>query len=88
MKVLKQPQSINLYSKALCGWCIDAKHWLDKIGWNYNVQDLGKDPSLREKAAQLSGQTLLPVIEIDGLVLGDFDTAQLEAFLKKHGYLE
>jgi hypothetical protein len=30
----------------------------------------------------------VPVIEVDGLVLGDFDTGQLEAFLRKHGYLD
>jgi hypothetical protein len=30
----------------------------------------------------------VPVIEVDGLVLGDFDVDQLQAFLKKHGYLE
>jgi hypothetical protein len=31
----------------------------------------------------LSGQTLAPVIEVDGEVLADFDTDQLEAFWKK-----
>jgi monothiol glutaredoxin len=31
----------------------------------------------------LSGQTLAPVIEVDGEVLADFDTGQLEKFWKK-----
>ena len=35
----------------------------------------------------LSGQTLVPVIEVDDPVLGDFDTDQLQACLKQHGYL-
>jgi len=34
---------------------------------------------------ELSGQSCVPVIEVDGLVLGDFDTSQWEAFLKTHG---
>jgi NADH:ubiquinone oxidoreductase subunit E len=32
---------------------------------------------------ELSGQTKAPVIEIDGEVLADFDTEQLEKFWKQ-----
>lgn len=88
MKVLKQPQSIILYSRAMCGWCIDAKDWLDAIGWKYEVRDTGKDPAAKKEAVDISGQTYVPVINVDGLILGDFDTDQLETFLKKHEYLD
>ena len=88
MKILKQPKTITLYSRAMCGWCADTKSWLDKQGWPYMVCDTGKDPVARQQAIKLSGQTLVPVIEVDGLVLGDFDTDQLENFLKEHGYLD
>ncbi len=87
MKVLKQPQAITLYSRAMCGWCIDAKKWLEKQGWTFTLRDTGRDLEARQKAIELSGQPLVPVIEIDGQVLGDFDTGQLEEFLLKHGYL-
>jgi len=88
MNILKQPQQITLYSRPLCGWCQEAKAWLDERGWTYSVGNTGADPAARERAIALSGQTLVPVIEVDGLVLGDFDTGQLEAFLRQHGYLE
>jgi glutaredoxin 3 len=87
MKVLKQPQQILLYSRAMCGWCIDAKRWLDEMGWKYEIRDTGKDSSARQEAIDKSGQTLVPVIDVDGLVLGDFDTDQLEVFLKENGYV-
>ena len=32
---------------------------------------------------EISGQTRAPVIDIDGEILADFDTEQLEKFLKK-----
>jgi len=32
---------------------------------------------------QLSGQTLAPVIDVDGEVLADFDTDQLERFWRQ-----
>lgn len=88
MKILKQPQQIILYTRPICGWCQEAKAWLDERGWKYTVCNVGEDLVARQKAVDLSGQTLVPVIEVDGLVLGDFDTGQLETFLKKHGYLE
>ena len=31
----------------------------------------------------LSGQTLAPVIDVDGEILADFDTEQLEEFWKR-----
>lgn len=88
MKVLKTPTRILLYSRAMCGWCIDAKRWLDEMGWKYEIRDTGKDSTARSEAVEKSGQTLVPVIDVDGLVLGDFDTGQLEVFLVERGYLE
>lgn len=67
---------------------MDAKAWLEERKWPYTICDTGRDPAARQKAIELSGQPLVPVIEVDGRVLGDFDTHQLEAFLKQHGYLE
>lgn len=88
MKILKTPQKIVLYSRPLCGWCQEAKTWLNERGWPYTTMNTGTDAAARQRAIDLSGQTLVPVIEVDGLVLGDFDTGQLEVFLRKHGYLE
>lgn len=87
MKTVKQPQNITLYSRPMCGWCQDAKAWLQARGWPFEVLNTGADPEARRRAIDLSGQTCVPVIEVDGLVLGDFDTGQLEVFLHQHGYL-
>jgi glutaredoxin len=87
VKTLKTPTSITLYSRPICGWCQEAKAWLDQRGWSYQMADTGRDPAARQRAIDLSGQTLVPVIEVDGFVLGDFDTGQLESFLKQHGYI-
>lgn len=86
-QVLKTPKTLVLYSRPICGWCLEAKAWLDAIGWKYEARDTGADPAAREHAARISGTTYVPVIEVDDLVLGDFDTGQLEEFLRKNGYL-
>lgn len=87
MNILKQPQHIVLYSRPICGWCQEAKAWLEERGWKFEVRDTGSDSGAKQRAIELSGQPLVPVIEVDGLVLGDFDTGQLETFLRQHGYL-
>lgn len=87
MKILKQPREIILYSRPLCGWCQDAKAWLEERGWEFETRNVGADREARQRAIELSGQTLVPVIEVDDHVLGDFDVDQLEAFLREHGYL-
>jgi glutaredoxin len=85
---IKQPQEIILYSRPYCGWCIEAKEWLEAQGLKFTVINVGTDLAARQRAVQLSGQTLVPVIEVDGLVLGDFDVCQLQEFLRQHGYLK
>ena len=87
LQVLKIPQSIVLYSRPLCGWCLEAKAWLDTLGWKYEIHDTGADPAARERAVRVSGTTYGPVIEVDDLVLGDFDTGQLQEVRRKTGYL-
>ena len=87
LKFLKEPKHIILYSRPMCGWCIDAKEWLTEQGLPFETRNTGTDPAARQQAVELSGQTLVPVIEVDGHVLGDFDTGQLQIFLQKLGYL-
>jgi glutaredoxin len=87
MKIVKQPQRITLYSRPMCSWCEEAKAWLHERRWPFESRNTGSDPAARQRAIELSGQSCVPVIEVDGLVLGDFDTGQLEVFLKQHGYL-
>lgn len=87
MKILKPPHEIILYSRPLCGWCQEAKAWFEERGWPFQTLNVGTDRAARDRAIEISGQSCVPVVEIDGLVLGDFDVDQLETFLRQHGYL-
>ena len=88
MKFLKKPNRIVLYSRPMCGWCIEAKEWLAEQGLDFTIHNVGNYAAARQRAITLSGQTLVPVIEVDQHVLGDFDVDQLKVFLKRHGYAE
>jgi glutaredoxin 3 len=78
-----KPEKIRLFVKPSCGWCHEAKDWLDEHGLDYEEIDVVADRAAYEEMKELSGQTKAPVIEIDGEVLADFDTEQLEVFWKK-----
>ena len=74
-------RQIRLYTRPLCGWCIDAKEYLDQHGIVYEEINVGQDPAAYEEMKQLSGQPYVPTIVVDGHLLANFDTGQLEKFL-------
>ena len=76
-------QKIRLFVKPFCGWCHEAKDWLDERGIDYEELDVISSSSAFQEMKNISGQTLAPVIEVDGEVLADFDTGQLEKFWKQ-----
>jgi len=75
-------EKVRLFIKPNCGWCDEAIDWLDQRGIKYETLDVIADPAARRQMFQLSGQTLAPVIEVDGEVLADFGTDELEEFWK------
>lgn len=76
-------QKIRLFVKPFCGWCHEAKDWLEERGLAFEELDVVSDRAAYQEMKEISGQTRAPVIEVDGEVLADFDTDQLEAFWKK-----
>ena len=78
--------SWTLYVKTRCPWCVEAVEYLNQHGYPFEQVDVLRDPSAYERMKQLSGQRMTPtlVIEEDDLMLADFDTGQLEKFLKQH----
>jgi glutaredoxin len=73
-----KPDKVRLFIKPYCGWCHEAIDWLDERGVQYEKLDVTADRAARQEMQELTGQTLAPVIEVDGEVLADFDTGQLE----------
>jgi glutaredoxin 3 len=76
-------RNIKLYSRKLCGWCLDAKEYLKEHGIPFEEIDVGRDGAANEEMVRLSGQRYVPTIVVDGHVLANFDTRQLEVFLAK-----
>jgi glutaredoxin len=76
---------LTVYIKPWCPWCVDALVWLDKRGYKYRSVDVLTDAAAYSHMQKISGQSLTPTMETsEGQVLPDFDTGQLEKFLKAH----
>ncbi len=56
--------------------------WLDAHRIRYQVLDVIRDEAAYGEMVRLSGQTLAPVIQVDGRVLADFGALELERFWK------
>lgn len=75
--------NIRLFIKPYCGWCHKARRWLDERGIQYETLDVISDREACAEMVKLSGQTLAPVIDVDGEILADFGPADLARFWEK-----
>ena len=71
---------IRLFIKPYCGWCHKAQRWLDERGINYETLDVIADREAMAEMVELSGQSLAPVIDVDGKILADFGPGELANF--------
>jgi glutaredoxin 3 len=78
-----QPKRVRLFIKSYCPWCAKALDWLDDHGISYETIDVVRNEQAYQEMLQLSGQTLAPVIEVDGRVLADFGPPELATFWKQ-----
>lgn len=71
---------IRLFIKPYCSWCHRAEAWLRSHGIKYEVSDVISDSDAFDEMIELSGQTLAPVIDVDGEILADFGPEELARF--------
>ena len=76
-------KKVRLFIKPYCGWCVQAMDWLEANKMPHETLDVTADPLAYDEMFRLSGQTLAPVIDVDGHILADFGTRELAAWLKK-----
>ncbi len=74
---------IRLFIKPYCGWCHKAQRWLDERGIKYETLDVIADREAMTEMVARSGQSLAPVIDVDGEILADFGPEELAKFWEK-----
>jgi len=81
-----KPQNIRLFIKPGCPWCDDAEDWLRARGVHYQTLNVSGDAAARREMLDLTGQTKAPSIDVDGKILADFGSDELEVWWGKQGF--
>jgi glutaredoxin len=63
---------------------MDAKEYLTAHGYQFTEIDVGEDRAAYEEMLQISEQRYVPTLLAGDEVLANFDTDQLERFLRAH----
>ena len=72
---------VTIYSATWCAFCHAAKDYLDKKGVKYTEKDVDSDRSIAEESMKVSGQTGIPVLNINGQIIVGFDRPRIDAAL-------
>lgn len=73
---------ITVYSADWCAFCHAAKDYLTKIGVKFTEKNVEENFAYAEEAIKKSGQTGIPVLDIDGQIIIGFDRPRIDAALK------
>jgi len=78
---MSQAPQVTVYSATWCAFCHAAKDYLDKKGVAYTDKDVDSSREVAEEAMKVSGQTGIPVLNINGEIIVGFDRPRIDAAL-------
>ncbi|MEO5626517.1 MAG: glutaredoxin 3 [Dokdonella sp.] len=65
---------VEIYTTAICPYCVAARNFLNKKGWTYDEVRLDLDPARRDEMLRRSaGRRTVPQIFINDVHVGGFD---------------
>ncbi len=77
-------KQVTIYSADWCAFCHAAKDYLKKKGIVFTEKNVEQDIAYAQEAVQKSGQTGIPVLDIDGEIIVGFDRPRIDAALGKN----
>lgn len=75
---------ITIYSAPWCGFCGAAKQYLDRLGVKYTEKDVDENQANAEESMKISGQTGIPVLDINGTIIVGFDRPRIDLALNSN----
>lgn len=73
-------KNVTIFTSNTCGYCQEAKRWMDQNGHAYTEKNVNTDPEARAELIK-NGFMGVPVIYVDGEVVQGFDKTKLEELL-------
>jgi len=73
---------VIIYSTTFCPWCKSAKDFLKQNKIPFKEINVEQDPDKAREMIEKSGQSGVPVIDIDGKIIVGFDKEKIKKVLK------
>ncbi len=80
-KKLAKQKKVIMYSTSWCGYCAEARRYMQSNGIKYKEYDIEKSESANRKYKQLGGSGV-PLILVGNQKMSGFSASRLEAMLK------
>jgi glutaredoxin 3 len=80
--------SIIVYGAEWCAFCHVAMKYFDDKGVKYEYRDVDSSQDWLKESVDKSGQTGIPVIDLDGDIIVGFDRPKIDSSLKAHKLIE
>ena len=74
--------TVKVYTTQTCPWCKKVKDYLKEHKVSFKEIDVGSDQKAAQEMVKKTGQTGVPVIEIDGKMIVGFDKGEIKKSLK------
>ncbi|HLD49257.1 MAG TPA: glutaredoxin family protein [archaeon] len=74
-------KNVVVYSTAMCPYCVMEKDWLKKNGIDFKNVMVDEDRKAAQEMILKSGQTGVPVTDIDGAIVVGFNKEELKRLL-------
>jgi len=75
--------SVQIYTTPTCKWCKMLKEYLDTNNVSYQNFDVSKDRYSALEMIKKSGQSAVPVIDINNNIIVGFDKEQIDMYLNQ-----
>ena len=72
---------VKVYSTNACPWCVRAKEWLKENNIEFEEINVQENHNAAEDMVRRSGQTGVPVIEINGKMIVGFNLPEIKKAL-------
>ncbi len=79
--MMPQEHEVTVYTTPTCPWCQMVKRYLQARGIPYTEIDVSTDYNAAMEMIRKSGQTGVPVVEIDGEIVVGFDRERIDQLL-------
>jgi len=74
-------KKVIVYSTTFCPYCVTLKGFLKEKGVEFEDINVSEDKEAAKKMIDISGQTGVPVVDIDGQIVVGFDRGKISQLL-------